>query len=254
VTARFFDYWRERVEFVASLPLPARHHEANVLAFAALDSLANLWARAVARTGGPAARRFGEFLITHGGRGDVFERVSLPYMRWRATEKSSGFPTATLHLLRTCGAATAPPGPYTEEARRLRSLSDDPTIAALLTGPLASVAMAVDAKSGRSLADWLLDARLGEIAYVEYRCSWLHEGRAGEATHSFDFGDTEPTYLSNDYTIPPRIRFPLPFVVTLLRNCIDGFQREVGASGVDPAPPPHMPAMDIDDLEAESRD
>jgi hypothetical protein len=131
----------------------------------------------------------------------------------------------------------------------LRSLADDPTLTTLLATDLVPIAGA-KTKSGRSLHDWLLDSRFGELAYCEFRCSWLHEGRPGEATHSFDLGTkTEPTYLSNDYATPPRIGFPVPFVVATLRSAIEGFEQQSLAHGVNPVPPPQLPGIPIDDLD-----
>jgi hypothetical protein len=93
-------------------------------------------------------------------------------------------------------------------------------------------------RSGRPLTDWLLDSRFGELAYREFRCAWLHEGRSGEALHSFNLGtETAPTYLTNDYSTPPQINFPAPFLVATLRSGIDNFEQQALANGIDPIPP-----------------
>jgi len=237
-TRAFFDYWRFRADFIGQLSLPQHHHEANVLAFAALDSLANLWALAFNKTDlKKHARRFGEFVATCAARPDVFDRVSLPYLRWCANTKPPSFPANALDILQSYGAPPQPPPPYSWEARKCRSLSDDPTVSTLLATGLGPVAQAKDG-SGRPLSDWLCDSRFGEIAYREFRCAWLHEGRPGEATHSFNLGtDTEPTYLTNDYSTPPQINFPVPFLVATLRACIDHFEQLALAKGFDPIPP-----------------
>ena len=89
---RFFDYWRRRASFIESLPLPDHQHEADVLVGTALDSLANLWGRAVKRPKGPQARRLGDFVVRFSGPfSGTLERISLPYLRWRATEKRPKF-------------------------------------------------------------------------------------------------------------------------------------------------------------------
>ena len=150
------------------------------------------------KTGLQHARRFGDFLSSCASRPDVFDRVSLPYLRWRANTHPPNFPSNVLLTLQACGAPGQPPSPYSLEARKSRSLSDDPTVSTLLTTSFAAIASA-KTKSGRPLHDWVLDSRFGELAYREFRCSWLHEGRSGEATHSFDLStETEPTYLTND--------------------------------------------------------
>jgi hypothetical protein len=107
----FFNYWRSRANFVSQLPPYEHHHEANVLAFAALDSLANLWALAFNKTGLKHARRFGEFLVACASLPDVFDRVSLPYLRWRAKTKPLDFPSNVLLTLQACGAPPQPPSP-----------------------------------------------------------------------------------------------------------------------------------------------
>lgn len=242
----FFDYWRERAAFVDSLQLPARHHEANVLALAAIDSLANLWQLAFKHSYSSHARRFAEFLISCSGKADIFERISLPYVRWKARETLPRFQPHVLSVLENCGLSSPqPPDPYSEQARRCRLISDDPPLPALLGSQLASVATATTAK-GLALHDWLLDCRLGTILYVEYRCFWLHEGRSGHATHSFDVGTGEPTYLTNDFAMPPLISFPVPFLVSVLRSCIDNFEHTAQQASVNPVPPPHMPGIVID--------
>ena len=45
----FFEYWRKRLAFIQALPNES-YHEANVLVWAALDALSNLWAARVGKT------------------------------------------------------------------------------------------------------------------------------------------------------------------------------------------------------------
>lgn len=235
----FFNYWRSRADFISQLTLPQHHHEASVLAFSALDSLANLWAVAFNRPDlkKKHLRRFGEFVAACADRPDIFDRISLPYLRWLANTKPPSFPHNALHILQTLGAPPHPPSQDSWEARKCRSLSDDPTVSTILATDLAPVAQTKD-RSGRSLSDWLLDCRFGEIAYRECRCAWLHEGRPGEATHDFNLGtNTEPTYITNDYSSPPQISFPTPFLVVTTRTCIDNFERQALANSIDPIPP-----------------
>ncbi|MFO0607584.1 MAG: hypothetical protein U0324_30755, partial [Polyangiales bacterium] len=76
-TRTFFDYWRRRLSFIRSLTLPEHFHEANVLVWAAIDALGNLWARSVGKGSAHSGKRdiFDMFLARYGG--DPFRRVSL---------------------------------------------------------------------------------------------------------------------------------------------------------------------------------
>jgi len=39
----FFNYWRQRYEFIRDLDFKKNNHEANVLLWAPFDALSNLW-------------------------------------------------------------------------------------------------------------------------------------------------------------------------------------------------------------------
>jgi len=247
---RFFTYWRDRALFIEQLSLPERHHEANVLLLASLDSLAALWQRAFKPTERQShARRFGQFLVECSlEQAANLGRVSIPYVRWRAAEQVPDFPSSVLQLLQGLRAPANPAAPYSMEARQLRLVANDPTPTELLDADLSSARGAMRGKSKQTIEDWILDSRFAEILYREYRCAWIHEGRGGVASHGFPLSDTEPTYLSNDYTTPPRIGFSVGYIVAVLRSAVDGFEALVRAGDVDPVPPPHMTPLAMPDL------
>jgi hypothetical protein len=87
---------------------------------------------------------------------------------------------------------------------------------------------------------------MGDFVYSEYRCAWIHEGRSGSKTHSFDLGE-RPHYLSSRFGGVPMLNFPPPFMVKVLSNCIDGFEREAEAAGVDPVPPDPRPLTKLEE-------
>jgi hypothetical protein len=99
---------------------------------------------------------------------------------------------------------------------------------------------------------------MGEFAYTEYRCAWLHEGRSGAKTHSFNFDPKgrgeRPNYLSAKFGTPPLLSFPPPFMATVLANCIDGFEREAEAAGIDPVPFDPRPRTRLRDYPEDTED
>ena len=126
-------------------------------------------------------------------------------------------------------------------------IASDPTAHDLLSKHIPNAAGA-KTQAGVAVEDWVLDARFAEIAYTEFRCSWVHEGRGGEASHSFAFSDDEPTYFGSGIALPPRIGFSVPYLLKVLRACIDGFEAIVVTENIDPVPPPHLKSIDPDDL------
>jgi len=240
----FFAYWRERMEFIRTPPISERHHEANILLFAAFDALANLWAR-VLRPGVVQSdrRRFGDFLAKHGGEPDVFERICVPDLWHRADEGTLPFRRDLIEIVRSCGGRRKP-----SIADGVRSIErDDPTADTFLSGELQAVA-AETVRKGKGTTtghEVLLTSRIGEFVYSEYRCAWIHEGRSGMKTHSFNFDPSgqgeRPSYLSSKFGTPPRLGFSPPFMVKVLSNCIDGFEVEAEIAGLDPVPPDSRP-------------
>lgn len=45
----FFDYWRKRHSFINNLDFSNHNHEANVLLWASIDALSNLWANNIGK-------------------------------------------------------------------------------------------------------------------------------------------------------------------------------------------------------------
>lgn len=76
----FFNYWRQRYEFIRDLDFRKNNHEANVLLWASLDALSNLWAENIGKKQcvGKMGKRliFDAFLARYGG--EIFQVVSLP--------------------------------------------------------------------------------------------------------------------------------------------------------------------------------
>jgi hypothetical protein len=235
----FFDHWRARADFVERLDPHAQFFEANALIWTSLDALANLWARCSQRPRGTDRRRMGDFLATHGG--DVFTRASLPALWARADALSPEFATPTIRdRLRLIGGRRAP---SLMEERQLRTADEDPTAKQLLD-ELHEIADREVQRAGRrtwTVADLVLGARFGEIAYEELRCAIVHEGRLGEGAHGFELAESAegPTYLSGVFSAPPTIGLATGFMVRVMRLCIDGFETEARMGGLNPVPAPH---------------
>jgi hypothetical protein len=231
----FFEFWRTRAAFIEKLDPHDDFYEANVLTWAALDAVGNLWGRCLHPDSNKPARRTGDFLALHGG--DAFRRVSLPALWARADRLDQGSTKRDiLERLRQFGGRRKP---TFVEQRQFRMLTDDPLADDVLRD-LAGVATHVLPKGG-TVSDLVLACRFGEIAYTEMRCALLHEGRLGEGAHGFELGAEShdgPTYLSGSFSVPPSIGFFPRYMVKVLRTCIDGFELEAKAAGANPVPSP----------------
>ncbi len=176
----------------------------------------------------------GDFLARHGGL--PFQRISLPALWARADALDPAAVRAEVrNRLRRLGGRREP---TFIEQRQLRRSSEDPPVLEVLRelADIAAEKIKVK-KSETTVQDFVLASRFGEIAYTEMRCSILHEGRLGDGAHSFDLGHDGPAYLSGVLTVPPSIGFHPSYMANVLRTCIDGFEREVQETGVDPVPP-----------------
>jgi hypothetical protein len=242
----FFDFWRTRATFIDALDPMANFYEANVLTWAALDALAGLWDRCLNPHLSKGRRRMGDFLAQHGG--EEFGRVSLPAL-WAWSELLD--PTVAPQICDRLRQLRGRRIPDVREQRQLRMLGDDP-LAKEVLADLADVAgktvkVKKDKRHGRhgggktTVKDLVFSARFGEIAYEEMRCAIVHEGRLGAGAHSFELGaqsDSQPTYLSGLFGVPPSIGFSPRYMVKVLRVSIDGFEAEANSEGRDPTPPP----------------
>lgn len=231
----FFDYWRRRLDFIRSLDLSEHSHEANVLVWAAMDALANLWAGSLGKGTTPSGLRekFDAFLARYGG--DPFQRVSLPDVWYRA-EKGSGVSISAdaIKFLQTVGGRRKP---TFVEQRQHRSVEQDPDIISLAEEVIANCPGVNRVELERTLRL----SRYGAIAYKRMRSAYIHEGRPGRDTHSFRFHESSsgPTYLSGVLSTPAVIGFTPEFMTAVLERCIEEFEKDAAAHKVDPVPPPH---------------
>lgn len=134
----FFGYWRRRLAFIRALDLAEHSHEANILVWAALDALANLWARSLGKgTASPARLRetFDMFLARYGG--DPFQRISLPDVWHRAERETKSALSA--HVLAFLGAAGGRRKATFLEQRQARRVEEDPELSWVQTPLCTSV-------------------------------------------------------------------------------------------------------------------
>ncbi len=230
-TRTFFDYWRRRLTFIRTLELPEHFHEANVLVWAAIDALANLWAKSVGKGSMPAGLReiFDIFLARYGG--EPFLRVSLPDVWHRADKEMKALPAEALRFLQTTGGRRRP---TVVEQHRIRRVDQDPYFSSLAEDVVTNCP-GVD----RMLIEkWLRLSRYGSIAYKRMRSAYIHEGRPGEGTHSFQFHEsaTSPTYLSGVLSTPAVLGFGPEFMSKVLERCIEEFEKDALSLKVDPVP------------------
>jgi len=235
----FFDYWRERHAFIHNLNFTKYSHEANVLLWAALDALSNLWAENIGKKQcGKTGKRiiFGAFLVRYGS--DLFQLISLPDV-WNRIDRGDIYtdqrrtlklPENVCTFLGKIDRRT----PTVKEERRTRSNSDDWSL-----GKIITEAMEKYPETDRNkLEDWLTLSRYGAIAYTQMRSAYIHKGRSGESTHSFElYGfEIQPTYLSAIYHAPPVIGFKIEFMLRVLGCCIHAFEADALILKKDPAP------------------
>lgn len=240
----FFDYWRQRYKFIRDLDLSKNNHEANVLLWASLDALSNLWAENIGEDQcRKKGKRIGKRLIfdaflTHYG-GEIFQIVSLPDIWnrvdrgdiWTDRQKKKPLPEDVCKFLSAIGDRRTPT--FTEE-HQLRHSSDDWSLDAIMTDTLRDC----PATNPTEFREWLILSRYGAIAYKEMRSAFIHEGRSGRGAHCVDLSESaiRPTYLSGIYTAPPTIGFKVEFMLGILECCIDTFEAEALRLQQDPVP------------------
>lgn len=239
----FFDYWRERYEFIRDLDFKKNNHEANVLLWASLDALANLWAENIGKKQCKRKRKrliFDAFLAHYGG--DIFQTVSLPdiwdrvdrgetYLTQEKRDEKENLPEDVCRFLGKIGNRQTS---TLIEEDQLRRSSDDLSLDAIITATLQDCPAMDCAK----LREWLILSRYGTIAYKKMRSAYIHEGRSGKGTHSFNLYESamRPTYLSGIYTTPPIIGFDVKFMLGILACCIDKFETDALTLQQDPVP------------------
>jgi len=236
--ATFFQYWQRRLDFIKRLDFNKNNHEANVLIYAALDALSNLWAEHIGKEDCmdiKGKRSIFDAFLSHYG-GEVFKTVSLPDV-WNRVDKGntsigrSSLPIDVIRLLREVGDRQKP---TLVDERQFRQSSDDWRLSRIVDTVLAEYPT-TDCKC---LESWLTISKYGAIAYKEMRSSYFHEGRLGRNSHSFSLMNsaTRPTYLSGIYTTPPAIGFSADFMVKVLEDCLNAFEHASLIAEQDPVP------------------
>lgn len=234
----FFDYWRQRHAFIRNLDFINYGHEANVLLWASLDALSNLWSENIGKEQcrGKGKRIIFDAFLAHYG-GDLFQLVSLPDV-WNRIDRNdicldqkSGLklPENVCAFLREVGGRRIP---SVKEERQNRFVSDDWRMDEIIAETLENLSEI----NHNELEKWLTLSRYGAIAYKQMRSAYIHRGLP--CTHDFELhgAATEPTYLSKIYTTPPIIGFKIEFMLLILEHCINGFEADALTVGKDPVP------------------
>lgn len=235
----FFGYWRQRYEFIHNLDFEKNKHEANILLWASFDALSNLWKINIGKKRCRSNKKrliFDAFLARYGG--EIFELISLPDIWLRVDQekvwidrcRTVRVPEDVCRFLQNIGGRRTP---TSIEERQVRDSSDDLSLNSIIASLRDySEINCID------IEEWLILSRYGAIAYKEMRSAYIHEGRPGKRTHSFELHQCEvqPTYLSGIYTTPPVISFSVEFMVRTLEHCIDAFEAESLTLQQDPVP------------------
>ena len=233
----FFDYWRARHAFIHNLDFIKHSHEANVLLWASLDALSNLWAANIGKgqCGNTGKRIIFDAFLAHYG-GDLFQLVSLPDV-WRRIDQGNfqigrtEFSQELRDFLRNVGRCCIS---TVLEERQTRSTSDDWSLDKIITEALVTY----PATNRTELKEWLTFSRYGAIAYKQMRSAYIHEGRPGKSSHGFELHGSgiKPTYLSWIYSTPPVIGFKIEFMLHILGCCIYAFESDALALEKDHDP------------------
>ena len=236
----FFDYWKKRYEFIDSLNFNEYSHEANVLIWASLDALSNVWAENI---GKEECNKLGQrmifeaFLARYGG--ELWQLVSLPDV-WKRIDDGNvsinkeKLPNDVCRSLQTIGGRCFSPDLTDLEQRRNRSISDDWKMDKIINEILNNHPTTDRAR----LEEWLALSRYGAIAYKEMRSAYIHMGQPGKGTHGFElYGfEDKPTYLSWVYNTPPIMGFNIKFMLGVLECCIKEFEDDALKLQKDPVP------------------
>ena len=236
----FFNYWRERYIFIHDLDFKKHNHEANVLLWASLDALSNLWAENIGKNQCDNKGKrfiFDSFLARYGG--DLFQIVSLPDV-WNRVDRGDVWANRKIKrklpedLCTFLGKIGERRTPDFIDEHQLRHSSNDWSLDAIITAALKDYPQTNCAE----LEEWLVLSRYGAIAYKEMRSAYIHEGQSGKGTHGFTLSESaiRPTYLSGIYTTPPTIGFKVEFMLGVLEFCIKAFEEDALATQQDPVP------------------
>lgn len=232
----FFDYWRQRHSFIRDLDFVEHNHEANVLIWASLDALSNLWAENIGKEECRDIKKskrliFDAFLFHYGS--DIFQLVSLPHI-WNRIDCRNIDQKISQDIFQLLSKIGGRQPPTLSNERQFRQSSDDWSLAQIVSAVLEEYSTA----DHDQLEKWLVLSRYGSIAYKEIRSAYIHEGRPGKGAHNFSLSRSaiSPTYLSGIYTAPPTIGFKVEFMLNVLEDCINAFEADALALQKDPVP------------------
>ncbi len=212
----FFNYWRERRDFICDLDFGKHNHEANVLLWAAFDALSNLWAGDIGKECCSSKGKrlvFDAFLECYGG--ELFQIVSLPDV-WNRVDRGDILVDRKKNLKLDKDVCTFlskigdRQTPTFKNKHEFRHSSDDWNIETVITATLGGC----PGTNRTEIEEWLILSRYGAIAYKEMRSAYIHGGQPGKGAHGFELSEsaTRPTYGSGMYTTPPSIGFKIEFM------------------------------------------
>lgn len=224
----FIDYFRRRVAVARSLGGGGEETgftpDQAVLVAACFDSLARHWAvNFRPEVVSPARRRMFEFLVQFGDA-NIFSRVSGPALLDMAVDR--GRPDL-VPAIRTV---------FREEPHDtgIKSWREDPVLESVVHHPTL---LAAGVEAG-----WLERSTYGELLYVDFRCSWLHEYAGGNLeSRPFlwrdDQGRHEPHYsntTAGHFSVNRRLVLPPAFLFSTLDDVLDRFETSFLEAGIFP--------------------
>ena len=237
----FFTFFRRRVANIENLhnQPPQLDHwepETHVLAFVAVDALANHWAATfepdIAR--GQDRERLSRFLLKHGDA-NIFSRFSTSDFIRRAHVE--GFDQKLIDQVKPF---RKPLTPGAMRGWNMEPRSSDVTESEELLNAFPTHHPTNRSKNGNpsslNAAQWVSRSRFGDVFYSEFRSSWVHTYTGGKGTSTGWKGDNhkEPRYMNWEGPPNERLVFPVPYLLKLLSMCIDCFEAECSQAGHGP--------------------
>lgn len=240
-TQTFFTFFRRRVANIKKLheqppQLDYWGPETHVLAFVAIDALANHWAvtfePTIAR--GQDRERLSRFLLKHGDA-DIFSRFSTSDFIRRAL--AEGF---TSDLIDHIKPFRKPLISGAIRHWRMEPLSSAVTGSTELLRAFPAHHPTRRSKKGNpsplDAAQWISRSRFSEVFYSEFRSSWVHTYSGGKGTDPSWKGDNnhDPRYMNWNEAPNERLVFPVPYLLKLLSTCVGSFEAECCQAGHGP--------------------
>lgn len=239
----FFQYWRTRHSFICELDVSQNNYEANVLIWANLDALSGIWSEYIGqdqiKNKGKSKRLIYDSFLAHYG-GELFQIISLPDV-WKRVDLGNNGKNQNAKLVlsgdifKSLGKVGNRQDPDEINRCQNRTCLDDWS----LETTIGVILEDYPETDRNDLEEWLKLSRYGSIAYKEMRCAYIHEGRPGSNTHSFNLSSAtiQPTYQSGLYNVHSTIGFSAQFMLKTLGRCIDEFEAEALKLMKDPCPP-----------------